>query len=164
MSWVSTLQSPAWEGTLWTIWARGPARCPGPGAPLQGRVRRTTCEATSPTNLPTSVNIFCTWVKTRALLCSLFIWDKRSLVISDFAGWQWEGGGGEVFSWGWKHVTPGGGEAWKEGCVRSSASWLGVWDEVWIEYRRQMAVGKQGDVAQFKCLQIKRLSRTIQLI
>lgn len=44
-------------------------------------------------------------------------------------------------------------------CVHSSASWLGVWDEVRTECREQMAVGKQGDVAHLNvCKQKERPS------
>lgn len=36
---LCTHQTPAWDGTPWTKWAQGPARCPGPKALLHGRVR-----------------------------------------------------------------------------------------------------------------------------
>lgn len=37
-SWLCTLPMPAWDGTPWMRWARARARCPGPRAPLHGRV------------------------------------------------------------------------------------------------------------------------------
>lgn len=39
MSWLYTLQTPAWDGTPWMRWVQGPARCPAPRALLHGRVR-----------------------------------------------------------------------------------------------------------------------------
>lgn len=124
---LCTHQTPAWDGTPWTKWAQGPARCPGPKALLHGRVRpRDTHTHPHPFIGSFTLSHTSAWIHTYSIYCVkcrsedfLYLWAGLRLVGPSGVMWflkhcRMAGGGEEVWSWGWKHVIPVGGEARKE--------------------------------------------------
>lgn len=153
MSWPSTLQTLAWDGTPWTKWAQGQARCPGPKALLHGRVRphaNTHVFICSFTQSHTSAE------HVHAYLCAQLFWSECHSEEWDSSGYVKSCDLVVVSSWGWKHVIPAG-EAWREdsfSLITLPAGW--VCNERQRVRRRTQAMSEQGEVAHLKfCKQWK---------
>lgn len=145
MSWLCTRQTPAWDGTPWTRWAQGPARCPGPRALLHGRVRPHNthiphCIISSFTfrSMELCINTYVCpvcWFESPRGLCLTFIRAGPGLFQPTEVMWfkALQNGGA-------KHVILVGGEAWKEDalCLTTlQAGWLCGPDKLWTEYRER---------------------------